>query len=474
MERVGPRLRQLRLEREATLADLAAETGISVSTLSRLESGGRRPTLELLLPLARAHGVALDELVDAPETGDPRVRSTPVVRHGRTYLALTRRPGGLQSYKIILPPSPSARPETSTHEGHEWLYVLSGTVRLVLGSRDLALEPGEVVEFDTRTPHWVGNPGPHPAEVLGDLRPAGRADARPLLTSPAGPCRHGGMDAHDAGRTARSLETLHALCYFSAEVDSALVEVGLRKGRMCYFAGRAAAMGRVGAGPVTATFYVFNPSLVAHFIPSAWDLASPDDVHAARYRGVDAAYRNLLGDDAIGSAEMEEAAGLARTLAEGCAPEGRALHAAHADLTWPEEPHLVLFHALTLVREHRGDGHVAALLHAGLSGREALVTHTATGKGFTVPAAQATRGWSAEEWQQSVDALAERGLMTGGGELTEDGVALRRQVEEETDRLGLAPWAALGDDSATRLRELARPFAKQAVANGAFPADVFA
>ena len=223
------------------------------------------------------------------------------------------------------------------------------------------------------------------------------------------------MDAHDAGRTARSLETLHALCYFSAEVESSLVDLGLRKGRMCYFAGRAAAMGRVGAGPVTATFYVFNPSLVGHFIPSAWELASPEDVHEARYRGVDTAYRNLLGDDVVVSAEMEEAAGIARELAAGCTPEGRALHAAHADLAWPEEPHLVLFHALTLVREHRGDGHVAALVHAGLSGREALVTHTATGKGFTVPAAQATRGWSAAEWQDSVDALADRGLMTRRG-----------------------------------------------------------
>lgn len=281
------------------------------------------------------------------------------------------------------------------------------------------------------------------------------------------------MDAHDAGRTARSLDTLHALCYFSAEVEQSLVEVGLRKGRMTYFAGRAAAMGRVGAGPVAATFYVFNPSLVSHFIPSAWELASPADVHAARYRGVDTAYRNLLGEEVLDSAEMVEAAEIARELAGGCTAEGRALHAAHADMAWPEEPHLVLFHALTLVREHRGDGHVAALVHAGLSGLEALVTHTATGKGFTVPAAQATRGWSAAEWQASVDALAERGLVTTEGGLTDDGTALREQVEAETDRLGLAPWAALGEQ-ATRLRELARPFAKQAVAAGAFPGHLFA
>lgn len=175
LTQVGPRLRQLRLEREATLADLSAETGISISTLSRLESGQRRPTLELLLPLARAHHVALDELVDAPETGDPRVRLRPTTRHGRTYLPLTRRPGGLQSYKIVLPPDAPAEsvPELRTHEGSEWSYVLSGRIRLVLGSRDLVLGPGEVVEFDTRTPHWFGNPGPHPAEVLAIYGPQG-------------------------------------------------------------------------------------------------------------------------------------------------------------------------------------------------------------------------------------------------------------------------------------------------------------
>ncbi|MEO5710158.1 MAG: XRE family transcriptional regulator [Nocardioidaceae bacterium] len=173
LQRVGPRLRQLRLERDATLADLCAETGISVSTLSRLESGGRKPTLELLLALAKAHHVALDELVDAPETGDPRVRSRPVVRHGITFLPLTRRPGGLQAFKTIYPPRPELVPELQTHEGYEWLYVLSGRLRLVLGGRDLMLSAGEVVEFDTRTPHWVGNPGPDPVEALAIYGPQG-------------------------------------------------------------------------------------------------------------------------------------------------------------------------------------------------------------------------------------------------------------------------------------------------------------
>ena len=200
------------------------------------------------------------------------------------------------------------------------------------------------------------------------------------------------MDPHSSGRTARSLETLHAMCYFVPEVEEEITALGVRRGRGAYFAGRSAAMGRVGPGPVAATFYVFSPSLVAHFVPACWEAAAPEDVLAARLRGVDAAYRRLLGDDVLASPEMAEAAALARTAAEACTPEGRALYAAHADLTWPEEPHLALFHALTLVREHRGDGHVATLLSHGLSGLESLVTHTATGTGFTVPAAQATRG----------------------------------------------------------------------------------
>jgi transcriptional regulator with XRE-family HTH domain len=171
---VGPRLRALRVERGATLAQLAESTGISVSTLSRLEAGQRKPTLELLLPLARAHQVALDELVDAPETGDPRVRARPIRRHGRTYVPLTRRPGGLQAFKVIVPPHDPAPPyRTKVHEGYEWLYVLSGTLHLMIGHRTLDLGPGEVVEFDTRTPHAIVNRGDHPAEFLGLFGPQG-------------------------------------------------------------------------------------------------------------------------------------------------------------------------------------------------------------------------------------------------------------------------------------------------------------
>jgi transcriptional regulator with XRE-family HTH domain len=166
-DRGRPRLRALRQQRGTTLADLSAATGISVSTLSRLESGRRRPNLDLLLPLARAHGVPLDDLVGAPPTGDPRVHLRPLTRHDRTIVPLTRRPGGVQAYKIIIPacrePQP---PDPRVHEGYEWMYVLNGKLRLVLGPQDLVLAPGEAAEFDTRMPHWFGSSDCEPVEFL--------------------------------------------------------------------------------------------------------------------------------------------------------------------------------------------------------------------------------------------------------------------------------------------------------------------
>jgi transcriptional regulator with XRE-family HTH domain len=157
---VGPRLRTLRRQREITLADLSARTGVSVSTLSRLESGDRRPTLELLLPLAGAYGVTLDELVDAPPTGDPRVHMRPVMRHGMMMIPLTQRAGGIQAYKLVIPAGGRrghGQEDLQVHEGYEWMYVLNGHLRLRLGDHDLTLSPGEAAEFDTRVPHWFGS-----------------------------------------------------------------------------------------------------------------------------------------------------------------------------------------------------------------------------------------------------------------------------------------------------------------------------
>ncbi|MDI2032218.1 XRE family transcriptional regulator [Saccharopolyspora sp. TS4A08] len=167
LEAVGPRLRALRKQRETTLSDLSEATGISVSTLSRLESGSRKPTLELLLPLAKAHGVTLDELVDAPPTGDPRVHLRPISRGGMTMLPLTRRAGGIQAYKLIIPATVRrGEPDPQTHEGYEWLYVLNGRLRMILGEHDLVLSPGEAAEFDTRVPHWFGPADDQTVEFL--------------------------------------------------------------------------------------------------------------------------------------------------------------------------------------------------------------------------------------------------------------------------------------------------------------------
>jgi transcriptional regulator with XRE-family HTH domain len=184
---VGPRLRALRQERDTTLAELAAVTGISSSTLSRLESGQRRANLELLLPLAQAYQVPLDDLIGAPPTGDPRIHPRPITRHGMTIAPLTRRAGGLQAYKHTIPPRRARQtPDPQTHEGYEWLYVLQGRLRLVLGEHDLVLTAGEAAEFDTRVPHWFANAGSEPVEFLSLFGPQGErmhVRARPKAKS---------------------------------------------------------------------------------------------------------------------------------------------------------------------------------------------------------------------------------------------------------------------------------------------------
>jgi transcriptional regulator with XRE-family HTH domain len=178
LELVGPRLKRIRSRHGATLAEVSEATGISKSTLSRLESGQRRPSLELLLPLAQAYRVPLDELVGAPEVGDPRVRLKPRRVNGRTVLPLTRQPSDVQAWKIVIPATQTT-PDPRAHDGYEWLYVLSGRMRLVLGDRDLVLEVGEAAEFDTRVPHWFGSTGERAAEILSIFgRPGERMHVR--------------------------------------------------------------------------------------------------------------------------------------------------------------------------------------------------------------------------------------------------------------------------------------------------------
>jgi transcriptional regulator with XRE-family HTH domain len=178
LERVGPRLKRIRTQRRITLTDLAHTTGISKSTLSRLETGHRRPTLELLLALSQAYRVPLDDLVGAPAVGDPRIRLKPGRIKGRAVIPLTRQPEGMQVWKIVIPSS-TVDPEPRGHDGHEWIYILSGHMRLVLGDQDLVLGPGEVAEFDTQVPHWFGSTGNEPAEILSIFaRPGERMNVR--------------------------------------------------------------------------------------------------------------------------------------------------------------------------------------------------------------------------------------------------------------------------------------------------------
>src|SRR3954453_9512457 len=178
LARVGPRLRGLRKKRGMTLLQLESSTGISKSTLSRLENSQRRPTLELLLALSHAYRVPLDDLVAAPEEGDPRIRLKPGSVKGRTVIPLTREPGGVQAWKIVIPTSKTT-PEPRAHQGHEWIYVLSGDVRFVLGDEDLVLHTGDVAEFDTLVPHWFGSTGEDPSEILSIFdRPGERMNLR--------------------------------------------------------------------------------------------------------------------------------------------------------------------------------------------------------------------------------------------------------------------------------------------------------
>lgn len=276
-----------------------------------------------------------------------------------------------------------------------------------------------------------------------------------------------------AGRRCHNpLNSLHAAHYFSPDLGRELAAIGVTHPRAVNFAVRSAALGPVGPGAVTAAFYNYKHQLVAEHVPAVWRTAAPERVLAARARAVDATLRRLLGEEAVASDEMAEAARLALRATEACSRTARPLYSAHADLPVPQEPHLAFWHAATLLREHRGDGHLAALMSAELDGLEALVTHTATGRGMTPPWVFTTRGWTRQEWDAAVERLRERGLLDADGELTERGTALREKIETETDRLDRAPYEHLGAEDVRRLTELAIGFARTAAASGAYPADL--
>ncbi|MFI0777121.1 hypothetical protein [Streptomyces sp. NPDC021212] len=261
----------------------------------------------------------------------------------------------------------------------------------------------------------------------------------------------------------------HAGYYFAPEHDDTYAELGLARGAMAYFAGRSSPFGAVGSGVVTAAFYNFHPDLVAPHLPRAWKIASPEAVLEARPRITDAYLRRLLGREALSSPEMAESATLALRAAEACRRPGRPLYSANADLPVPDAPHLALWHATTLLRERRGDGHAIALSEADLDGLEALVSHTATGTNWRPAYLQSTRGWSPEEWAAAQDRLRERGLLDAQGALTDQGAELRRAIEADTDRLDLAPYEHLGAAGTRRLTELTGAFSKVVLAGGGMP-----
>ena len=288
-------------------------------------------------------------------------------------------------------------------------------------------------------------------------------------TTPARTLPAGSVSPLTARKTWRTVEPVHGMIYFAPEATEAYGSLGI-EGEAGYFASRAAPMGAVGAGTVVATFYNFHPRLVASAVPSAWATAPPEAVLAARTGAADAALRRLLGDDVDGPA-MVAAADLARAAAERAAErcEGRPLFAGHADLPWPEAPHVVLWHAQACLREFRGDGHIAALLLAGIGPVEALVVHAASGE-VPIGFLRASRGWSDDEWDAGVERVRARGWLADGDDLalSPAGLEVRQRVEDETDRLAVFPYEAIGEAGCDELRALVRPMSRAIVSGGAF------
>jgi hypothetical protein len=251
-------------------------------------------------------------------------------------------------------------------------------------------------------------------------------------------------------------EPIHAIVYFAPDSREHFDAAGLRGGWMGYFASRSAPMGAVGPEVVAAVFHNFQPAMVRRAIPDAWHFSSPERVLVARLAAVDAALRRLWGDDTA-SAAVAEAAKLALRAAAHLRADGRPLFAGHAGLPVPTAPHLALWHACTLLREHRFDGHVAALTAHGLDGLAALVTAVAVGKGIDATTLRSWRGWTDEEWARGEQRLQQRGLLDEGGRLTDAGEATRAAVEDLTDRLAAEPWEQLDEEQRERLFQLLAP-----------------
>lgn len=274
------------------------------------------------------------------------------------------------------------------------------------------------------------------------------------------------MNSETARKTWRTAEPIHGFIYFLPEAGDAYAALGSIGPRTGYFASRSAAMGAVPAEVVVSTFYNFNPALVHESMAPAWNVASPGTWVATRLSAVDAGLRRAWGG-AVDTPEIRELADILRAAAErACeSPEGRPLFAGHASLRWPDEPHLALWHAQTLLREFRGDGHIAALVSEGLSGLEALVTHGASGD-VSAKVLASSRAWSEDEWAGAVEGLVSRGIVNPDGSFTDKGREQRGRIEAVTDELSVAPYAAIGAERCDRARELARPLSRAIVDSG--------
>ncbi|MCX4906145.1 hypothetical protein [Streptomyces sp. NBC_00878] len=280
----------------------------------------------------------------------------------------------------------------------------------------------------------------------------------------------GGVELGRVRQMWHLIEPLHAVLYYAPEVFEEATALGFEVGERwpSYFPLRAAPLGAVGAERVSSAFYSFSPRMVAEHMAPAWGIASPEAAIEARERGVDRAYRAIFGDR-VDSPELAEAASLARRAAESVNTAGRPLAAANAELPWPEAPHQQLWHAATILREHRGDGHLAALLVAGLDPVESLVSFAAIGAA-SVERFE-SRGWSAGEWSAAGERLVARGLLADDGTATDAGRALRQEVERHTDELAAAPWRALGPDATGRLADLLGEFWVAVLGSGLLPSE---
>ncbi len=274
------------------------------------------------------------------------------------------------------------------------------------------------------------------------------------------------MDPIVARKMHRTLEPYYGMIYFAPAAARAYADVGVEDRQSGYFASRAAPMGAVAADVVTATFFNFHPDLVRRSLDGVWERTTPADLVDARLRAADEALREYLGPATDGP-EVREAADLARRAVAACEPAGRPLGAANAALAWPDEPHLGLWHGIGVLREFRGDGHVATLVERGVAPCEALVLHAGSGE---VPEStlRATRAWPDAAWDAAATALVDRGLIDGDRRLTDAGAAFREDLERRTDELAIGVWAPLGDESCRRLRALVRPLSRAVLDHGAF------